>query len=100
MREEVRPGKREGAGWRRRKRHVHGDGPTQGCGGQGTRGAHVEHVLHVRDLGCVEAERLVERLRVLPSRKEGMLCEARRGPGGGRCVRAKAAQAAVCREED
>ena len=26
--------------------------------------------------------------------------EARRGPGDGRCVRAKAAQAAVCREED
>ena len=38
MRDEVRPGRREGAGWRRRKRHVHGDGPTQGCRGQGTRG--------------------------------------------------------------
>ena len=42
-------------------RSVHGEGPTQGCGGQGTRGAHVEHVPHVRDLGSVEAERLVER---------------------------------------
>ena len=40
---------------------MHGDGPTQGWGGQGTRGAHPEHLLHVRDLGRVEAERLVER---------------------------------------
>ena len=50
---------------------VDGEGPTQGCGGQGTRGAHVEHAVHVRDLGSVEAERVVERPRVLPSRKEG-----------------------------
>ena len=34
MREEVRPGRREGVGWRRRKRHVHGEGPTQGWGGR------------------------------------------------------------------
>ena len=36
-------------------------------GGQGTREAHDEHAAHVRDLGRVEAERLVERRRVLPS---------------------------------
>ncbi len=48
---------------------MHGEGPTQGCGGQGTRGAHVEHADHGRDAGRVEAERLVERKRVLPSRK-------------------------------
>ena len=53
-----------------------------GC--QGTRGAHVEHVGHVRDLGGVEAQRLVERVRALPSRKEGMRCGARCGPGGRR----------------
>ena len=35
------------------------------------RGAHVEHAVHVRDAGRVEAERLVELRRVLPSRKEG-----------------------------
>ena len=48
---------------------VHGEGPTQGCGSQGTRGAHVEHALHVvaPHLGRVEAERLVARLRLLPS---------------------------------
>ena len=32
---------------------THEDGPTQGWGGQGTRGAHVEHSLHVCDLGRV-----------------------------------------------
>ena len=49
-----------------------GDGLTQGCGGQGTCGAHFEHLVHGRDLGRVEAERLVERRRFLPSRKVGM----------------------------
>ena len=48
---------------------MHGEGPTQGCGGQDTRGAHQEHVAHGRDLGRVEAKRLVERRRDLPSRK-------------------------------
>ena len=42
------------------------------AGGQGTRGAHVEHVLHGRDLGRVKAQRLVEFIRVLPSRREGV----------------------------
>ena len=50
------------------------------AGGQGTRGAHVEHPVHVCNLGRVEAERLVERLRLLPSRKAGMRCDARGGP--------------------
>ena len=56
---------------------VHREGPTQGCGGQDMRGAHVEHRLHVRDLGRVEAERLVECRRELPSRKAGMRCGKR-----------------------
>ena len=43
----------------------------------GMRGAHGKHVEHVRDAGRVEAERLVERRRVLPSRKEGVRCGAR-----------------------
>eukprot|EP00964_Phaeocystis_antarctica_P062004 scaffold37095_cov57-Phaeocystis_antarctica.AAC.1 len=47
------------------------------------RGAHPEHVAHVRDAGRVEAQRLVERPRVLPSRKEGVRCRARCGPGAG-----------------
>eukprot|EP00964_Phaeocystis_antarctica_P163846 scaffold140798_cov250-Phaeocystis_antarctica.AAC.1 len=46
--------------------------------GQGTRGAHVEHLVHGCDLGRIEAERLVERRRVLPSRKAGA-CDAGRG---------------------
>eukprot|EP00964_Phaeocystis_antarctica_P040477 scaffold23131_cov61-Phaeocystis_antarctica.AAC.8 len=37
---------------------------------QRTRGAHRKHHVHVRDAGHVEAQRLVERLCTLPSRKE------------------------------
>ena len=59
---------------------VHGEGPTQVQAPEGTRGAHPEHEAHVRDLGRVEAERLVERLRDLPSRKAGMRCGKRYGP--------------------
>ena len=33
----------------------------------GMRGAHLEHVLHICDTGRVEAQRLVERTRILPS---------------------------------
>ena len=39
----------------------------------GTRGAHPKHAPHVRDAGRVEAQRLVERIRVLPSARGGML---------------------------
>ena len=41
-------------------------GPDWGVGGTGRRGAHVKHVPHVRDVGRVEAQRLVERIRALP----------------------------------
>eukprot|EP00964_Phaeocystis_antarctica_P033237 scaffold18868_cov59-Phaeocystis_antarctica.AAC.2 len=44
------------------------------------RGAHVEHLQHGCDAGRVEAQQLVERPRVLPSRKEGVRCESRCGP--------------------
>ena len=40
---------------------------------QGTRGAHDEHGVHGCDAGCLEAQRLVERRRLLPSRKESIL---------------------------
>jgi len=70
------------AGWREglhgvvaaHKRHARGKGPTQGLGAKGMRGAHVEHVAHVSDAGGVEAQRLVEGQRLLPSRREGMRC--------------------------
>ena len=81
----IRPGRREGAGWRRRKRHTRG-WPDSRLGGQGTRGAHVEHAVHVRDLGRVEAERLVKRVRALPSQRVGMQCGKRCGPGGVRVL--------------
>jgi len=71
--------------WRHDKRGMHGKGPTQGLGAKGTRGAHVEHVAHVRDAGGVEAQRPVEGVRLLPSRREGMRCGGERcEPGGGR----------------
>ena len=51
---------------------------------QGTRGAHLEHPAHVRDLGRIEAaKRLVERVRVLPSQRERAY-ESERGTGRGR----------------
>ena len=48
---------------------------------RGAQRAHVEHATHVRDAGRVEAQRLVELFRVLPSRKEG------RKEGSGACKR-------------
>ena len=39
-------------------------------------GAHVEHAVHLRDVGGVEAQRLVERRRALP-RVDGRACGAR-----------------------
>ena len=81
----TRTGRREGVGWRRRKRSAQ-EGSDSRLWGQGTRGAHVEHAVHVRDLGRVEAERLVERRRFLPSRKAGMRCGKRCGPGGVRAL--------------
>ena len=56
--------------------------------GQGTRGAHFEHAAHGCDARRVEAERLVERRRVLPSRKAGMRRGTRYGPGGVRAAQA------------
>eukprot|EP00964_Phaeocystis_antarctica_P155171 scaffold124174_cov48-Phaeocystis_antarctica.AAC.4 len=40
--------------------------------GQGTRGAHAEHGVHARNFRRVEAQRLVESRRALPSRKQGI----------------------------
>jgi len=65
--------------WRHDKRHARGCGPTQGLGAKGTRGAHVEHLAHVRDAGGIKAQLLVEGRRELPSRREGMRCGGERG---------------------
>ena len=64
--------------WRRkgrRKQHVHAGMArlNKDCGGDVA--AHVEQVVHFRDAGRVPAQRLVELLRPLPSRKEG-ICDA------------------------
>ena len=53
---------------------MHGEGPTQGWGGQGTRGAHGEHAVHGRDAGGVEAQRLVECRRAVEH--EAHVCDA------------------------
>ena len=46
---------------------------------------HLEHAAHGRDAGGVQAQRLVEGRRELPSRREGMRCGGERcEPGGGR----------------
>ena len=76
---EVGAGRREGLGWWRHTRGMHGDGPAQGLGAKGTRRAHVEHEAHGRDAGGVEAQRLVKRRRGLPSQREGMRCWGRGG---------------------
>ena len=84
MRDEVRAG-RQKRSWRSESASgMHAGRAQLKAGGQGTRGAHVEHVLHGCDLGRVEAQRLVERRRVLPSRKEGIRCRARYRLGGRR----------------
>ena len=52
--------------------HAACKGGSTGVCGQGMGGVHLEHFLHGRDAGRVPAQqRLVERLRFLPSRKEG-----------------------------
>jgi len=45
---------------------------------------HRKHLVHARDAGGVEGQRLVERGRALPSPKGGMLRGRYAGPGGGR----------------
>ena len=68
--------------WRSQARRARGGPATGGLWEQGTRGgAHVEHGDHVRDAGRVEAQRLIERRRELPSRKQGFCDE-----GGGVCT--------------
>eukprot|EP00964_Phaeocystis_antarctica_P064762 scaffold39005_cov47-Phaeocystis_antarctica.AAC.1 len=63
---------------------VQGGGSDSRLGAQGTRGAHVERVVHGCDAGRVEAQRLVERNRALPSQMQGIRCGSRCGAGGER----------------
>ena len=67
---EVRPGRQEAAGDRGAS-GVQGRARVQ-IGSRIREGAHVENVAHVRDAGGVEAQRLVEGVRALPSRKQGV----------------------------
>ena len=57
-------------GGRTRDWRVLGAGHTRG-------GAHIEHEVHAPGAGRVEAQRLVESRRFLPSRKQGVRCRGR-----------------------
>ena len=92
MRCGLQAGRREAAGDRGAS-GVQGRARVQ-IGSRARGGAHVEHVAHVRDAGRVEGQRLVERIRALPSQREGRRCGARCGSGGGRACKAVAARAA------
>ncbi len=78
----MQAGRWEGVERRWRKERA-GEGPTGGRG-RGTREAHIKHVAHVCDFGGVEAQRLVERGRPLPSQKAEHTRRVACGPGGGR----------------
>ena len=64
--------------------------------GRGTCVAHIEHVVHVCDAGRVEAQRLVERRRSLPSGKGSIGKRGNMQTGRRRGV---AAAQAACRED-
>ena len=66
---ERRAGRREGVGAAAAAQAGRWEDPTVEAAGKGTRGAHPKHVAHACDAGRVEAQRLVERRRLLPSRK-------------------------------
>ena len=70
---------------RRPERNVQG-GVHFKAGVPSTRGTHQKHVFHFRHAGSVEAQRLIERLRLLPELRRGHIYKMRGercGPGGG-----------------
>jgi len=76
---------------------VQAEDPSAEAAGRGKRRAHIKHVAHVRDSGRVEAQRLVERRRALPSRKGKHKQSGDRRAGTREGVGKAAAQAA-CRQ--
>ena len=66
MRGEVWPERREAATGDRGASRSQGRGLDCSFGSRARGGAHVEHVVHVRDAGGVEVQRLVERMGALP----------------------------------
>ena len=86
MRGEARNGRREGSAVAAARAACRSRAGLEWLGHRARGGAHVEHALHGCDAGRVDAQRLVERRRFLPSQKEGIPCGARCGMGGGRAV--------------
>ena len=85
MQGEVRAGRRGGVGAKAARAACTGRAQLK-AGGQGRRRAHKKHVPHDYDAGGVEAQRLVERNRALPSQMQGMRSGVRCGSGGGEGV--------------
>ena len=83
------------------KRHAR-RGVDSRLGGQGTGGAHMEHEAHGCDAGSVEAQRLVERPRVLPSRvgKKGIQSGAVRAGRRERALCGAATAQTACTRRD
>ena len=73
MRGEARSGRREGGAAAAAQAACKREPLIGVVGAQEVGGAHVEHAVHGCDAGRVEAQRLVERRRFLPSRKEGTM---------------------------
>ena len=77
MWEKVRSGRREDVGWRRRNRHVHGESPTQGCGGR----ARAERTWNMSPMFVtLDVSKLSGWLNLYAyCRVEGRACDAGRG---------------------
>ena len=69
--DDMRAGRLAGGGGRQRRKQRAGE-VQAGDGGRGTGGARLEHVVHGIDAGDVPAQRLVERIRILPSPRGSM----------------------------
>ena len=83
---------------RRGRRAGQSEAWGSGVGQHSTREAHLEHPEHARDAGRVEAQRLVERIRHLPSKRRKHRKKGRHaGRGAGGRGEAAAVQAA-CRK--
>eukprot|EP00964_Phaeocystis_antarctica_P096638 scaffold62917_cov58-Phaeocystis_antarctica.AAC.2 len=97
MRGEVRDGRREGGMVAAAHATPRVRFRLETLGRRTRGGAHVEHSAHGCDAGRVEAQRLVERRRLLPSRKEDIRCGAACGTTGGRAVRRRGgATSGIC----
>ena len=94
MRGEVRPGRREGAVGGDAS-GMHGEGPTQGWGCQGTRGMHTQNMSNM--FATLKVSKLSGWLNLYARcRVEGRACDAGRGTAREACGRWVAARQSAC----